>query len=160
MFLHYELRRLLASEYIVIEVILLLVLLLHVLRTPLIYFTIALFLLFHSASISLSHPLSLTLRSHYSPMNCLSSFFHYFPVSFSYPFILSLPLHVFSHPLLIPFHLNLSVSYCFILETMLPSYYDLQGLFCAPNLKTFKVFPQRDRTAESRPTQKNKSYST
>lgn len=31
---------------------------------------------------------------------------------------------------------------------------ELQGLFCAPNLKTFKVLPHRDRTAESRPAHK------
>jgi hypothetical protein len=126
----------------------------------------AFFLLFPSTSLSHSHspslshslPLSLTLRSHYSPIDFLSSFLlHCLPVSFSCPstsYFLYLPLP--SCPLLISYHLSqvwLTTSAATLTPSTprRPSYDDLQGLCCAPNLKTFKVFPHRDRTAESRP---------
>lgn len=128
--------------------------------TPVFYFTIALSLLFPSASISLSLPLPRTLKSHYSPINSLSCFLlHCLLVSFFCPsisfYFLYLPLP--SCPLLISYHLSLSSvahylsSNLITLHPIPPSYDDLQGLCCAPNLKTFKVFPHRDRTPESRP---------
>lgn len=110
MFLFDELRRLLASEYIVIVVILFLIHV-HVLVPPSsillsLSFSFSLFSLSLSLLLPLSHWLFwFALRSHYSPINFLSSFLlHRLPVSFSCPSIscyfstfLYLPV-LFSYP--------------------------------------------------------------